>query len=1072
MSQAQVTSRIEPNGYWRSLSELEGTAEFEQFMHREFPQAASEFPEGVSRRRWMKLMSASLALGGLAGCRYGREEIASHVVRPANSTPGVPKYYATNFELAGRAVHLLVGNVDGRPIKIDGNPHHPLMKSSEPNDLEGGKKGRFASAGSDVFSQACVLGLYDPDRAQRVAKQVDGHLQDSSWGEFGNFAAANFKELEASQGERLAILMAPSLSPTVNRLLAGLVKKLPRLTLVQYQAVDVSGQQAALSKAAGKPAEVLYNLDGAKVVCAFDCDLLGQDGGSVLYSRQFAKGREPVQGKMNRLYSLESRYSVTGSAADTRLPVPSSQIGAVVALLEKRIGELLAGGHAASPSNADLPFDKIESRAQLDRCVEAMAEDLVKHKGAGVVAVGAHQAAAVHLSALRINRQLENLGKTVTVLASRSVVEGARALGIAEFVDAANAGKFDSLWVLGANPVYCAPSEVDLKGAIKKVPHSIYAAEYEDETAVHCGWSVPLAHPLESWGDVLGIDGSYGVCQPQIEPLLTGKSVVEILLMLSGDSQQSGLLAVRATADALLGKSVSNRQWSETLHEGALAGVVGNRVDGELNLEGAAPVGAVNLDLIEDGKLEVVVYPSDSVYDGRFANNVWLQELPQVITRLTWDNAALVSPKTAETLRLKQGELVKLVQGDRSTTAPVFVVPGQANGSIAVQLGYGRVCQARGETVGHDIGGIRTAKNMSVIENVRALPTSRPYKLATTQDHFAIDTLGAETTAERAVFLIREGALEQVEDEDYVEHLGPHHPELESLWEEPINTLENDPKVPYAWGMTIDLNKCIGCNACVVACQAENNVPVVGKEQVARGREMHWLRIDRYFKGDTETPKIVNQPVACVHCETAPCEQVCPVAATVHTEEGINAMAYNRCIGTRYCANNCPYKVRRFNYFNFNKDIGQHYGWLDLRESANRKLQQLVLNPDVSVRGRGLMEKCTYCIQRVQNGKIQARSEGRSVEDGEIKSACQTACPSQAIVFGDLKDPASKVSRLQRDKRAYGMLEELNIKPRTLYLARVRNVHPRLKTSDQLAAAHGGHDAHGDTHTTDSGKAH
>ncbi len=1072
MSLSQAPSQINPSNYWRSLSELEGTAEFEQFMHREFPQAASEFPEGVSRRRWMKLMSASLALGGLAGCRYGREEIASHVVRPANSTPGVAKHYATNFELAGRAVHLLVGNVDGRPLKIEGNSLHPLMKSSEPNDLEGGKKSRFASAGTDVFSQACILGLYDPDRAHRVAKRMEGQLREASWVEFSGYAAARLSELSEKQGEGLVILMAPSLSPTVNRLVASAVKKLPKATVVQFQSVDVSGQQSALSKAAGKPAEVLLNLDLAKVICALDCDLLGQDGNAVLYSRQFAKGRQPEPGKMNRLYSLESRYSVTGSAADTRLPVPSSQIGAVIASLESRIKELLDGGHAVAPSAADQPFDKIDSTAKVDRCIEAMAEDLFRHKGAGVVAVGPHQPSEVHLAALRINQKLGNIGKTVLLYPSRSSVDGIAVQDLRNFVDGVNAGRVDTVWVLGGNPAYCAPSDIDLKSTLKKVAHAIYLAEYEDETAELCSWSLPLAHPLESWGDVLAADGGYGICQPQIEPLLGGRSVVEILGVLQGSAESAGQATVRATADLIAGRSLSTRAWNESLHNGFLAGVVAKPIEGSLSLDGAAPTGAVNLDAIEDGKLEVVVYPSDSVYDGRFTNNVWLQELPQVITRLTWDNAALVSPKTASNLRLKQGELVRLIQGDRATSVPVFIVPGQANGSIAIQLGYGRVCQARGEKVGHDINGIRTSKSMSIIADVRAMPTSIPYKLATTQDHFAIDQLGAETIAERSVVLIREGALEQVQDEHYVEHLGPHHPELESLWEEPINKLEQDSTVPYAWGMTIDLNKCIGCNACVVACQSENNVPVVGKEQVARGREMHWLRIDRYFKGDTETPKIVNQPVACVHCETAPCEQVCPVAATVHTEEGINAMAYNRCIGTRYCGNNCPYKVRRFNYFNFNKDVGQHYGWLDLRESANRKLQQLVLNPDVTVRGRGLMEKCTYCIQRVQNGKINARSEGRLVEDGEIKSACQSACPSQAIVFGDLKDPASKVSRLQKDARAYGMLEELNIKPRTLYLARVRNVHQRLKTSDQLAASHSGHDTHTENHSTDSGGAH
>lgn len=1087
-----VTNTIEPDAqqmpassqrYWRSLSELEGTPEFEQFMHREFPQAASEFPEGVSRRRWMKLMSASLALGGLTGCRYSKEEIAAFVVRPVNSTPGVAKHYATNFELAGRAVHLLVGNVDGRPLKIEGNPQHPLMKGSEPNDLQGGKKDRFASAGTDVFSQACILGLYDPDRAQRVASRSGSQsLVPSTWAEFSRSASDHFTKLQSTQGESLAILMSPSLSPSVNRMVAKAISKLPKASVYQYESVDNANAQAALKTAVGQSAELLLKLDAAKVICCLDSDILGLDPNSVLHARQFSKGREAVAGKMNRLYSVESRYSVTGAAADTRLPVRSAQVAAVVAGLEKRVDELLAGGHATAPSDGDKPFDKITSAEKVDRCIEAMAEDLVKHQGAGVVSVGTHQPLDVQLAAIRLNKKLGNIGKTVMFMPNRTAIEGVKPKSMSELIDAVNANKVDTVWILGDNPVYTAPSDIDLTGALKKVATTVYCAAYEDETSAVSTWSLPLAHALESWGDVRGVDGSYGVCQPQIEPLLGGKSVIEILGLLQGAQIESGLEIVRATADLVAGKPVTKRVWDETLHNGFLASVTSQPIATDAKADGSISASSVDMDSIEDGQLEVVIYPSDTLYDGRFSNNVWLQELPQVITRLVWDNAALVSPKTAAKFKLEQGTIVKLAAGGRSIELPVFIVPGQANGSIAVHLGYGRKCLAAEnniarsqDMVGHDVNPLRTSKNMSIVQGVETRRTTRPYSLATTQDHFTIDKGGAEAIALRTVFLIREGTLEQVEHEGYTEHLAPHSPPLESLSEEPLEKLERDPTVPYAWGMTVDLNKCVGCNACVVACQAENNVPVVGKEQVLRGREMHWLRIDRYFKGDTETPKIVNQPVACVHCETAPCEQVCPVAATVHTEEGINAMAYNRCIGTRYCANNCPYKVRRFNYFNFNRDYGQYYGWQDHRETANRKLQQLVLNPDVSLRGRGIMEKCTYCIQRVQNGKIDARNAGRPVEDGEIQTACQSACPSQAIVFGDLKDPASRVSQLQKDQRAYAMLAELNIKPRTLYLTRVRNVHPRLKTSDQLAVAHDAHGTGGEireTHPIDSGKAH
>lgn len=1057
-------------GYWRSIDELEQTPEFEEFLHREFPKAASEFPAGVSRRRWLKLMSASLALGGVAGCRYGPNEFAAFVVRPNDATPGRAKHYATNFELAGRAVHLLVSNLDGRPIKIEGNPEHPLMRASEPNDLSGGKS-RFASAGTDVFSQGCILGLYDPDRVKVVTRQADGVAEASSWEAFAAFAKERLGALQASQGQSLAILMSPSLSPSVNRLVSETVKRLPKATVAVYSSLDNANQYAALAQGTGEPAELLLDLSAAKVICCLDSDLLGNDPNMLVYSRQFAKGRTPSLTQMSRLYAVESRFSITGSAADSRLAVRSSQIGAFLAQLEQRVDSLLAGGSPKVAGEQEAAFDDVNSAEQLERFVEAMAEDLVKHQGEGLVSVGAHQPLDVQLAALRLNQKLENIGKGVQLRPSRSAIEGVAPVNLSDLTDTLVKGTVDTVWILGDNPAYTAPGNLKFADALAEVPHSVYLAEFSDETAGVCKWNVPLAHPLESWGDVRGVDGSYGVGQPQILPLLGGKSQLEILSLLSGQAE-TGEAIVKATAGVVFGKPLSASQWQMTLHSGFLADVATEPLTGSLNVEGSAPSGTLDLDSIENGSLEIIFTISDTLYDGRFAKNVWMQELPQAMTKLVWDNAAIISPATAKELDLQQADIVRLVRGDATLELPVFLMPGQAHGSITVHLGYGRVCRDEAVdsneqvTVGKDVAPLRTFDNPSIVTGVEARSTSRPYKLVTTQDHFAIDKLGLDTTAERAGMLIREGTVEQIAEggADYVDHLGIHHPPLESLWEEPINTLESDPTVAYQWGMAIDLNKCTGCNACVVACQSENNISVVGKEQVGHGREMHWIRIDRYFRGKMETPQIVNQPVACVHCETAPCEQVCPVAATVHTEEGINAMTYNRCVGTRYCANNCPYKVRRFNYFNYNTEYGYFYGWKQRGklEKASRQLQQLVLNPDVTVRGRGVMEKCTYCIQRVQNGKIHARNLGRAVEDGEIQSACQTVCPTQAIVFGDLKDTNNQVYKLQNDVRAYAMLGELNIKPRTLYLARVRNTHPRLKLAHQLTEAH--HDAHGAGH--------
>ena len=1063
--------------YWRSLNDLQETAEFEQIASREFPQAASEFPEGVSRRKWLKLMSSSLALGGFAGCRYGPDEIAAFVVRPPNNVAGVPKHYATNFELAGRACHLLISNMDGRPIKVEGNAQHPLMRASEPNDLgDAGDKSRFASAGSDVFAQACVLGLYDSDRAGRVARRVDGKLEASTWEDFATYAKAQLEVLKANGGSSHAVLMSPSLSPAVNRWVAETFKLLPKTTVVQYSSVDVSNQAKACQQAAGKPAELVYKLDAAQVICALDCDLLGNDPNMILYTRQFSKGRVPEPSKMNRLYAVEARFSVTGAAADSRLAVRSSQIGAFLLRLSKRVDDLLKNFQPTLPAEGEKPFELIKSEEKVNRFIDAMAEDLVKHKGAGVVAVGAQQPHDVQLLALKLNQKLENFGKSVMLMPSRAAIEGVQPTSLVELVEKLDSGAVTSVWILGDNPVYTAPGDVALGDSLKKLENTVYLAEFEDETAKHCAWSVPLAHQLESWGDVLGIDGSYGISQPQILPLLGGKAAIEIMAMLHGEEVGAGSSEqlIRQVTDAVAGKPVTSRQWREVLHSGYLVGLKAEPLVGPFNVDGTDPTGSVDLDAIEQGSLELMLTVSDSLYDGRFAKNVWLQELPQSITKICWDNAALVSPKTADLLSLKQGEMTRLIHGGETLDLPVFIMPGQANGSISVQLGYGRVCrdEAVGSNaeaaIGQDIASLRSSKAMHLVQNVEAKPLPRPYKLATTQDHFAIDELGLEETKTRAQRLIREGTLEQIQEggADFVEHLGTHHPALESMWEEPMKVFESDATVNHQWGMTVDLNKCTGCNACVIACQAENNVPVVGKEQVTRGREMHWLRVDRYFRGDADTPKIVNQPVACVHCETAPCEQVCPVAATVHTEEGINAMAYNRCIGTRYCANNCPYKVRRFNYFNYQTEYGYFYGWQQKGklEEASRKLQTLVLNPEVTVRGRGVMEKCTYCIQRIQNGKIQARTESRPLQDGEIQTACQSACPSQAIVFGDLNDPNSRVSKIQKSERAYEMLAELNIKARTLYLARVRNTHARLKTSDQLEVAHHDHAEHSESH--------
>lgn len=1092
--------------YFRSIDELHQTPEFEQFLSREFPQAASEFPEGVSRRRWLQMMGASLALGGVAGCRYNREEIAAFVMRPEGRISGVAEYFATNFEWAGRSVHALVTSLEGRPVKVDGNADHPAYAKSQSAEFSDNNK-KLRSAGSDAFTQASILSLYDQDRiagclnrksaaavperfvAANKKTDPDDHKNSlKSWEEFGKYVADQRTKLASTQGSGLAIMYEPTRSPSVRRVLAEVLRKYPKVTLVRYESVFSGNVAKALDAAGvGKTSSMVFDLDQAKVIVSLDADLLGADSNAVQYSRQFSNHRSPTGEWMNRLYSIESQYSVTGSAADFRLALQSSQIP----LLLRKIEDAIDAGKIVEDKGEEIPYNKLKGADRVQRVIDSISSDLLSNKGASVLAVGSHHSMAVQLAAIRINAKLGNIGRSVKIYEIENELAGVSALKLNDFV--AKAKEFKSLWVLPPNPVFSVAGDLNLVEAFKAIGDVVYLSNYDDETADYCAWTIPATHPLEAWGDVQAPDGVLGIGQPMIAPLLVGsKSPLEFLSIMSDLPETDGQKIVMETARLLLGGSLSERTWKESLHIGFVDGTGGKQFAGEVKADGKSisgggittsayelPLGEIKLEL-DKANVEVVLLPSDAIYDGRLGNNGWLQELAQPITKLTWDNAAVCSIGTANQLGLKQGELVALKQGGASVKLPIFVVPGHAEGSFTVNLGYGR-SKAKGGiiagAVGTNLASFKRWEQAAIYTGIEAIGTSVPYPLATTQDHFALEEGGMKEQANRAPQLVREGTLDEYKsDPRFTYHTVDHHFENKSLWEEP-KVDQN-----YKWGMTIDLNKCTGCNACVIACQAENNVPIVGKEQVIRGREMHWLRIDRYFECDQEAMKaaglsftdpidatIVTQPMACAHCETAPCEEVCPVAATVHTEEGINAMAYNRCIGTRYCGNNCPYKVRRFNYFNYNTEYGYFYGWQDNREQASQKLQSLVLNPEVTVRGRGVMEKCTYCIQRVQNGKIKARTKGDGrVHDGDIRSACQDACSSQAIIFGDLNDKSSRVYQSQHDPRAYAVLEELNIKPRTLYLSRIRNVPKRLLTTVQLTPKRPGK-SHGAEHSTESG---
>lgn len=1060
--------------YWRSLSELHESEDFKQYLHREFPVAASEFPEGVSRRRWLQLMGASLAVAGATGCRYPEEQIAPFVLRPEGRVPGEVYSRSTNFELAGRVYNLLINNIDGRPIKIEPNTDHP------------------SGGGTDAYVQACVLGLYDPDRSRGddgviLRREKDARPKQVGWDTFETLSGNLVRSAAASGGKGVAVLTTPSTSPTNARQLGEFKKRYPESVIARYDGVNDGVMRAATNKVFGKSLSQSLQLGEAKVIVSIQSDILGNAPGFVSNARGFAEKRDPVNGEMSRLYVVEANYTLTGAAADSRLAIRPSQMPAFISELGRRV-EAMKSGEAHSHVEGG-PFNELGAEDRLERFLDALAHDVHEAGEGAVIVVGEHLGADAVAAGIQMNQQLGSLGKLQKF--SPEVDGQLDVVSLADLTNKMTAGEVDTLLILDGNPVFTCPGDIDFAGALASVENSIYLGAYDDETAELCGWSLPLAHPLESWGDCVNEAGDYGVCQPQILPLLGGRTVSEVLALVTGSEETEGSAIVRRTADSI-GSALSDRQWRKLLHDGFSKELViqsGTPSPSGSAKELTADAPSATTEISQDD-IEIVFSAADGLYDGRFANNGWLQEMPQSLTKLTWDNAAIVSPATAKALKVEHGDQIALRnQSEGLVTLPVYVMPGIAPGVVAAAIGYGRtragvvggLASEEVDAVGVDVSPIRTSDSMLVAYAMEARPRYTKYDLNTTQDHWAIDELGQDETERRSFNLVREGTVELLKNiPEFVDATpkAPHVPqvgEYGSPFEEPINVIEkkneeDGGQLPQ-WGMSIDLSKCIGCNACVVACQSENNVPIVGKEQVGNSREMHWLRVDRYFQGDEENADVVQEPVACMHCETAPCEQVCPVAATVHTEEGINAMTYNRCIGTRYCANNCPFKVRRFNYFNYNEDVGQGYGinaYQGNIESANRKLQQLVLNPDVSVRGRGVMEKCTYCIQRVEQGKITAMKDGRRpIQDGDVITACQAACPTRAIDFGNIADPESAVSKKRADVRSYGMLEQLNVKPRTEYLARVRNPHPSLRSSFQIqdletmSAPHHGHDDHG-----------
>jgi molybdopterin-containing oxidoreductase family iron-sulfur binding subunit len=967
--------------YWRSLDELAAKPEFDEWLHREFPQGASELRGKASRRNLLKLMAASFGLAGLTACRRPVENILPVSRAVEDYIPGAPLYYATAMTLGGVATGLVVECHDGRPTKIEGNPRHPESLGA-----------------CSAFAQASVLNLYDPDRSRTVLRE----RRASSWEEFTAFAAPHFDALRTQGGQGLRFLSEMVASPSLDALRRQTLAAFPQAKWIEYEPLASGAAHAGAELAFGEALDAHAHYGEADVIVSLDHDFLGLDAPSILPIREFTARRrvDTTKDQMNRLYVVESQYSLTGAAADHRLRARSSDVREVaVALAEelKLIGNPLK---VLGP-----PTD---NRA---KWIRAVARDLDRHRGGSLVVAGPRQPALVHALALWINHALGNVGRAVTL--TRPVRDRAASFG--ELAAELSAGRVNTLVVLGGNPAYTAPADLDLAAGIARVPVSIHLGEQANETAAAAKWHLPEAHYLETWGDARASDGTLTIAQPMIQPLHGGRSALEVLALLGGRQDARAYDIVREHWTGQWPAAERERRWRQALHDG--------RLESGARAEVAAPkldakriTAAIAAAPSRRDALEVVFVPSSSVYDGRFANNGWMQEAPDPMTKLTWDNAALVSPATARQLGVEHGDVVALARQGREVAAPVYVQPGQADGSISIALGYGRDKAGRvGRGVGTNAYHIRTSDAVWFAGDVAVRKLGRKHAFAVTQEHSSMEGRPQ----------VREASVDEYRQDPHFASAPDSHTELFSLYK------ETKSEGHYQWGMAIDLNSCIGCNACLVACQAENNIPIVGKREVIHGREMHWIRMDRYFAGAAEDPQVLYQPMACQQCESAPCENVCPVAATNHSSEGLNDMVYNRCIGTRYCANNCPYKVRRFNFFDYHKAEGETL--------------KAAYNPDVTVRMRGVMEKCTYCVQRIQEKKIQAKTEGRrGIADGEIVTACQQTCPAGAIVFGNINDPSSRVSKLKREERNYAVLKELNTKPRTTYLAKLRNPNPEL----------------------------
>ena len=985
--------------YWRSLEELAGSADFREALHREFPKGASEWVDSVSRRGFLQVMGASMALAGMTGCvRLPLEPIVPYVRQPEEVVPGRPMFYATAMTLGGYASPLLVESHLGRPTKIEGNEQHPA-----------------SLGGTDIFAQASILGMYDPDRSQSVVSMGD----QRSWQSFVTAIRGPLSAQKALQGAGIRILTPTISSPTLADQLRNFLKIYPQAKWHVYEPVNRDNVLEGAKMAFGQPVETRYDFEKADVIVSLDADFLYAGfPGNVRYIRDFAKRRNP-DGNMNRLYVVESTPTTTGAKADHRLPMRAVDVENFArgfnALLSMRLnggGVQIGVDPSASWSDQESSFAK------------GVSADLADHKGASLIIPGEHQPPVIHALAHAMNQALGNVGKTVFYTDPVDANPINQAQSIRELAVEIGDGRVDLLIILGGNPAYDAPGDLDFAGVLKngKVPLRVHLGPYQNETAELCQWHIGQAHELEAWGDARACDGTVSIIQPLIAPLYNGKSPLEFIALLAGQGDAAGYDLVRTFWQKQHTGSDFEAFWRKSLHDGWIDGTT----YALKNL--TAKLAETTAGWGDPNTIELNIRRDPTIYDGQFSNNGWLQELPKPMTKLTWDNAILIGPKMAERLQIKVEDVVELELNGKKVTGPVWIQAGHPDNSVTVTLGYGRKRAGRvGTAQGFDAYALRTTAAPWIATGLQIRKTGETYKLASTQGYQSMDTPDGGHRP-----LVRETTLEEYRKEpDFAKGEEPA-PGLTLYKPYPYKEEE------YAWGMAIDLNSCVGCNNCMIACQSENNIAVVGKEQTVIGRHMHWIRVDAYYQGDRDNPKAFFQPLPCQQCENAPCEVVCPVGATNHSSEGLNDMVYNRCVGTRYCSNNCPYKVRRFNFLLFQD-------W----ETPQYKMMR---NPDVSVRSRGVMEKCTYCVQRINEHRIDAETasvrEGKTIKinDDELQTACQQSCPAGAIVFGNINDPNSKVSKLKAQARNYSLLGELNTRPRTTYLAEISNPNPELKS--------------------------